>query len=112
MLIRWTIFSAMLLVSPTAAHDMYGTWKQPNNPAMSCCSGKDCAPVDAELVYPGADGSFEIPSMGVHVAADKVLPSPDGRYHLCCRRDTANSPCELIGGKTAVVYCFAAPVGF
>ncbi|MFO1081853.1 MAG: hypothetical protein U1E23_14640 [Reyranellaceae bacterium] len=54
-----------VLVVAAYAHDPYGSWRQPDNPAVSCCNGQDCRPTRA---YLGEDGRWR---------------AWDGRSHLC-----------------------------
>ena len=109
----------LLLTTPVLAqdihnhatgHDMYRHWIQPGG-GVSCCSGKDCGPWPEEDVSPVKDGFF-IHSLGHFVGMDRVLPSPDGQYHICCRRERADMPCELSKAGKPAVYCLAAPMGY
>ncbi|MFO1090849.1 MAG: hypothetical protein U1E46_14855 [Hyphomicrobiales bacterium] len=91
--------------------DPYATWQQPGN-GMSCCSGKDCGPWPATDVDPRSNGGYYLRSLKLEVTADRVLPSPDGRYHVCCRRSSRTGPCDVATFGRAEVYCIAAPTGF
>lgn len=67
------------------AHDPYGSWRQPDNPAVSCCNGQDCRPTRAFL---GDDGRWRAwnGTVWLTVPAGCVLPTDlagDGRSHLC-----------------------------
>lgn len=115
------ILAALLLAAPIFAHaqpvfdhatghDMYQNWKRPDYPAGSCCHGKDCGPWPETDVQPTLKG-FHINSLGLDVPMSKVLPSPDGQYHLCCDRPRADMPCERDFRGNITLYCFAAPMG-
>ncbi len=72
---------------PAHAHDPYGHWRQPDNPAASCCHSDDCRPTRA---YMGEDGLWRAwdGRQWAIVPPGKVLPTDfagDGRSHLCER---------------------------
>lgn len=103
---RWLAVCALLIAlgaiidaatKPARAHDPYGEWRQPDNPAVSCCSAdEDCRPTRA---YFGDDGlwwAFDGRRF-VPVPPSRVLPpdfAGDGRSHLC--------------EKLGYIYCFTA----
>jgi hypothetical protein len=91
--------------------DPYATWQQPKT-GLSYCSGKDCGPWPATDIDPMKDGSFYLRSLRVEVQSDRVLPSPDGQYHVCCRRPTGQSPCDTSITGAPEIYCMAAPMGY
>jgi hypothetical protein len=63
------------------AHDIYSGLRQPYT-GESCCSDDDCAPAKEDVIS-NSNGSYTLPARGVTVPKSKVLPSPDGRYHIC-----------------------------
>jgi hypothetical protein len=69
------------LVPKAQAHDIYTGLRQPHTGA-SCCSNDDCAPAKEDVILQ-PNGSYTLPARGVTVQKSKVLPSPDGRYHIC-----------------------------
>jgi hypothetical protein len=78
----------------------YSEWMRPDQPNVSCCSDKDCAPAEARRVggewqarHIGTETWFPIPDTKIERRRD----SPDGRNHLC----------ELAG----MVFCFIAGAG-
>lgn len=88
----WAVFVA--LGGRARAHDIYGGWTAPDNPAMSCCDNTDCRPTRA---YMGDDGLWRAwDGLGwLTVPPGRVLPpdfAKDGRSHLC--------------EKMGAVYCF------
>lgn len=93
-----------------SGHDIYKEWQRPGG-GMSCCSGRDCGPWPAEDISPTQNG-FWIHSEQKFVPMKHVLPSPDGQYHLCCRRSSPDIPCEKNEAGDVAVYCLAAPMGF
>lgn len=75
----------LLIVARGArAHEPYSSWMQPDNPSVSCCSGKDCKPTRAEL---REDGWWAVVGgKWTPVPWSKVLPTDlagDGRSHVC-----------------------------
>jgi hypothetical protein len=70
-----------VLVPRAQAHDIYTGLRQPHTGA-SCCSNDDCAPAKEDVILQ-PNGSDTLPARGVTVQQSKVLPSPDGRYHIC-----------------------------
>jgi hypothetical protein len=106
------IFSAMgVVIAYSADHHhppehaelhsrYYSTWERPDQPGVSCCSDKDCAPAEARMVggqwqarHIGTETWFPIPDAKI----ERNRESPDGRNHLC----------ELAG----MVFCFVAGAG-
>jgi len=70
-------------------HDIYGGWRQPNNPNVSCCNNADCR---ATRAYVDEQGQWHAWNgmRWLLVPADKVLPTDfagDGRSHLCEQAD-------------------------
>lgn len=66
-------------------HGVYKEWRQPSNPAVSCCNDADCRPTRA---YVGEDGLWRAWNglKWLTIPAAKVLPTDlagDGRNHLC-----------------------------
>lgn len=94
----------------SSGHDIYKHWTRPGG-GMSCCSNRDCGPWPEEDVQPVKDG-FWIRSLEKFVPMAHVLPSPDGQYHVCCRRSSADLPCERNQNGDAAVFCLAAPMGY
>lgn len=80
---RWRAQTLMVLLTlsavfaPAAAHDWY-PWE--------CCSGLDCAPVDAAEVMPGAALKVRTRHGVALIAPDfERRQSQDGRMHACMR---------------------------
>lgn len=104
--------SLLLIVAagrePVRAHEAMSGWSYP----FECCSGVDCAEIDAEAVREAPDGYVVTVRPGTHPMwrADRPAPlvvripyreaksSPDGRWHLCI-----NAQGELL--------CFFAALG-
>jgi hypothetical protein len=91
-----------------AIHErFYQSWMMPDNPVVSCCSLRDCAPAETYWLNGhwmarkvGDTGSFTpIPPQKVEQGRD----TPDGRSHLCGSRGLPS------GDFT--VYCFIAGAG-
>lgn len=86
-------------------HKFYNSWMMPDNRAISCCHDQDCRPAEARMVngqwmarQDGDDGDFTpIPPDKVETERD----TPDGRNHLCGRRD----------GRNFTTFCFIAGAG-
>lgn len=64
----------------------YRDWMRPDNPQISCCSDRDCAPAEARMQNGqwvarkrGETVWYRIPPEKVEINRD----SPDGRSHLC-----------------------------
>ena len=81
------VWLGMATARPAWSHDPYTHWRQPDNPAASCCHGDDCRPTRA---YMGEDGRWRAwDGLGwVIVPPGRVLPTDlagDGRNHLCER---------------------------
>jgi hypothetical protein len=108
------LFSIKITVAQHSGHrhqDMelhrkfYNTWNMPDNRAISCCHDQDCRPAEARMVngqwmarQEGDDGDFTpIPQHKIETERD----SPDGRNHLCGRRD----------GRNFTTFCFVAGAG-
>jgi hypothetical protein len=102
----------VLLPASAAAHDPYREWRAPAG--HSCCHNADCGVWDAEDVQPIRDGGFRVISIGVDVPRDRILPSPDGRTHVCCVREggaVGSGPCKRWANGTYTVRCIAVPMG-
>jgi hypothetical protein len=84
----------------------YNTWMMPDNRAVSCCHDRDCRPALARKIngqwfakQEDDDGDFTpIPPNKIETERD----SPDGRNHLCGRR---NGPHDF------TTFCFVAGAG-
>jgi len=83
------------------AAKFYETWKQPDNPAASCCNKIDCYATEARLrggqwyARQRETGEFiPVPPNKVELDRD----SPDGLSHVCAN-------------PMGVVYCFKAGGG-
>lgn len=83
----------------------YSTWMMPDNPAISCCSNKDCAPAQSKQVngiWYGKRASDlnwrKIPNSKIEINRD----SPDGQSHMCA---------PIVLGDTDTVYCFILGAG-
>src|ERR1043165_5778655 len=90
------------------AHKAPLGWDYPT----SCCSGKDCSPLDARYVREGPDGYIVDIPKGAHpmltdmgfrqtIAYKVARDSPDGQYHICL------SP-SVDPGRGHRLYCFFA----
>jgi hypothetical protein len=117
--VKYILMALALIVTPAIAqsiddhatgHDIYKDWKRPGG-GMSCCSGKDCGPWSIEDVSPAQNG-FWIHSLEKFVPMKHVLPSPDGQYHVCCRRSAPDLPCEKNEDGNTTVFCLAVPMVF
>lgn len=96
------VLGVLAFVPKARAHDPYGSWRVPNNPATSCCNAQtpnnpagDCRPTRA---YMHDDGRWRAWNgyLWLTVPPEKVLPTDyagDGRSHLC--------------EKGAYIYCFS-----
>jgi hypothetical protein len=101
------------LASEGRPHDMYREWRAPMG--TNCCHNKDCGVWNAEDVEPLANGSFYVRSIGQTVTKDRVLPSPDGKVHMCCVREgdaVGTGPCQKWKNGTYTVRCIAVPMGY
>ena len=49
----------------------------------SCCSNRDCHPVNAEDVIELENGSWKYLPLNIVFTKDKVKPSRDGKFHVC-----------------------------
>jgi len=98
------ILAAMVAVSaaPVAAHE----WYDP-----SCCSGQDCAPVEASAIK-AEDGNWHVSldpgshplvtkpmSWVVPFDAPKVRESQDDKFHAC------------VGVRSGILFCLYVPQG-
>lgn len=93
------VFAALCILiawrGPAQGHEPYTNWRQPSNPAVSCCDSADCRPTRARI---NDAGNWEAWN-GTHwlvVPWGRVLPTDyahDGRSHLC--------------EKSGLVYCFS-----
>jgi len=78
--------AAIVAFAPKArTHDIYGEWRVPNNPAVSCCNNSDCRPTRS---YMGDDGLWRAwnGQEWLTVPPERLLPTDlagDGRSHLC-----------------------------
>jgi hypothetical protein len=102
--------SAVLAAAATQAlpHQAASGWDYP----FYCCSGADCARIEAEAVRETPTGFIVTVQPGKHpmwpaerretlvlaIPHNKVMPAPDGQWHLCI-----NDTGELL--------CFFAPGG-
>ena len=69
-----TLWLALSLASMKArGHSFY---------PIECCSGYDCAPIDASRVQPLVAGGFMIDG-SFYIPRAQVRDSMDGRYHAC-----------------------------
>lgn len=84
----------------------YKSWMMPDNRKVSCCHDQDCKPAEAKFEngrwiarHAGEGGAFTpVPQSKIEQERD----SPDGRNHLCARRDG-------FGGIT--IFCFLPAPG-
>lgn len=106
MLIFATGFEAAL------AHDPYREWRAPSG--TSCCHRADCGVWDADDIEPRANGSFYVRSLNVTVTKERILPSPDGKTHMCCVREGGqiDGPCRRYANGMVTVRCIAVPMGY
>ncbi|ESR24844.1 hypothetical protein [Lutibaculum baratangense] len=72
-LLATSIAAAILAPQPAAAHSWY-PW--------SCCSDRDCKPVEATAVR-FTEAGWLIERTGETIPFEKARVSPDGRYHIC-----------------------------
>lgn len=93
--------SALVAGTKARAHDWY---------PQICCSGKDCAPIDAKYVTEGADGYHVNLPAGAHPMLktkgyDGVVPytsvkdSQDGAFHICLSYEGLNRYCFFAGPR-------------
>jgi hypothetical protein len=78
----------------------YQDWERPDQPGVSCCSDKDCAPAEARMVNGKWQAKRATDATWIDVPEAKIerrRDSPDGRNHLC----------EAYG----MVFCFIAGAG-
>ena len=108
----WAFITALAFVlayaEPAPAHQAPSGWSYP----WECCSGMDCAPVEADAVQTTPQGYFVTIMPGTHpqwpasqtrpitflIPYAKGRASPDGHYHICFRPD-------------GTLLCFYATVG-
>ena len=107
--ISMLVLATLLATAPVAAlaqsgghgdghaqmHDLYKKWK--DNRGYECCDDSDCRPVRAD---PGPLGwRVWIESRWVPVPPDVVLlvPSPDGRSHVCMSPGAVEPRCFVPG---------------
>jgi hypothetical protein len=94
----------VLLGAPpgASAHDWYTELRRPDGKG-SCCSDRDCRPVEQCTLPSGKDG-LSIEGRCVSIPRDKVLPvaSPDGRSHACWNylNGVPRILCVILGGQT------------
>jgi hypothetical protein len=72
---------------------------------LSCCSERDCAPVEAHAVEE-VRGGWRLED-GTFIPYARARPSPDGRFHVCRHQDGQGA---LIR-KQDEPDCFWAPMG-
>ena len=110
-IIAFAIVTSALL-GPAKAHDMYHDWVAPMG--MNCCHRTDCGAWDPEDIEPLANGAFFVRSLGVTITKERVLPSPDGKTHMCCVRENSeiDGPCKKWGNGTYTVRCISVPMGY
>jgi hypothetical protein len=111
---NWALLPALLgagfiLVATANAHDIYTALTDPVTKGR-CCGGNDCAPLPAGVVHwaPGgvritltaeqaqAINKFTKLPVDAFVAAERLLPSPDGRWHACIHYSDRQAPREGI----------------
>jgi hypothetical protein len=81
------LLAATTMATAAAAHDWY-PW--------DCCSGLDCAPVDAAEVLPGAALRVRTRHGETVIPPDFVRrPSLDGRMHACMRPAEQGHPVPI-----------------
>lgn len=70
-----------------AIHDeFYRGWRKPDRPSESCCSDRDCYPVEARMVSGQWFAKRREDGKWLPVPPEKIetnRDSPDGRSHLC-----------------------------
>jgi len=90
---------------PATAHDVYTLLVDPVTKGR-CCGGNDCAPLPNGSVTwaPGgvhitltveqakAINRFTSLPVNAFVAAERLLPSPDGRWHACIHHSDRQAP--------------------
>lgn len=79
-------------LEPAALPDFYDTWMRPDNPNMSCCNRRDCAPVTQvrRNSYGGWDMQRAKDGVWITIPPEKMelnRDSPDGRSHMCSSGD-------------------------
>jgi hypothetical protein len=103
---RWTLITLALVASPAFADGIPRGLGHPQNGEthwydMSCCSQKDCEPVEAGAIMP-EPGGFRVrylTSQGIVAegflpfSSTGIRPSKDGREHACA-----------IGARAACIY--------
>lgn len=89
------LIAGAVITGRARGHDIYGDWKMPDNPGLSCCNESDCRSVTAAQDMDGNWTTF-VEGRKVPIPARKVMkiPSPDGRSHWCGTKETT--------------YCFVA----
>jgi hypothetical protein len=89
-----------------AMHErFYSTWMQPDHRDISCCHNQDCKPAASKFQFGHWWAKQEKDNEWVPIPDGKVeqeRDSPDGRSHLCMRRNR-------IGQYS--VYCFVRGAG-
>jgi hypothetical protein len=104
-----TLIASAGLAYEAAGHDIYTSLVDPVIGGR-CCGGSDCAPLPPGVVKwaPGgvritltAEQAREInratlQPVDAFVAAERLLPSPDGRWHACIHASDRQSPREGI----------------
>jgi hypothetical protein len=98
-----------MFVAAAKAHDFYTALVDPVTKGR-CCGGNDCAPLPAGAVKwaPGgiritltaeqakAINKYTSLPVNAFVDAERLLPSPDGRWHACIHHSDRQTPREGI----------------
>jgi hypothetical protein len=111
---NWVLFPALasaafLFAASANAHDVYTALIDPVTKGR-CCGGNDCAPLPAGAVHwaPGgvritltagqakAINKYTSLPVDAFVAAERLLPSPDGSWHACIHHSDRQAPREGI----------------
>lgn len=112
LLVIWFFLVVVISVTPLFAHSWY---------EQSCCSGRDCGPVDVEAVTVNSEGNYVVTiPQGTHPMAmdhdvvvvfphEKVRASQDGDWHACFA--PFRGP-DGLGMEQYIVYCLYAPMTF
>jgi hypothetical protein len=108
-LFGFAMMAGFVLPVPVNAHDVYTSLIDPVTHGR-CCGGNDCAPLPAGVVQ-WAPGGVRITlsaeqarainrsttkPIDAFVAAERLLPSPDGRWHACIHHSDRQAPREGI----------------
>lgn len=102
-MLRRLVLAACLLAAPANGHDWYWGLKSPGG--ESCCTERDCQPVDHR--YNRETGRLEVGIEGVWVMVDpdKVVQTPptDGSAHACFERHW------MLKKMTPLIRCIILP---